>query len=212
MSRHSRSRAGHSAARLTPGQFSYEPGAATIGGIPFDVFHARIASPIPGPVAPPASSEYIGVANGALVVGSDQAVIEKNLPYVLGTANAANAIRVPGEPGVAGRAEVDGGRVMQGLADALGFNRNDPDVNAQLSSLSGAFANGGPATVDLTMGQARMGATERIPYPFVEACIHFGQYCVAQKVNWMQLFLGQPPPPHHPRRRAPAPMPNATTL
>jgi len=180
------------------GLFSYQPNAITVDGLPFDAIVAEVPSVAMTAGAPAGAKtlEYVGVANGAMLVATSKATLERNLPYVLGTANTPNAIQVPGEAGVAGRVELNGGKLMESLVKGVGLDRNDPDVSAQLSSLSGAYADGGPVTGEATIDQARIGFTVKFPYKFIEASVHFGQFCVAEKVDWMKLFAT--PPGAHP--------------
>jgi hypothetical protein len=179
--------------------------ALTVDGATFDSW--VIPNGLGGPEAG-RTTDYVGAAGGNLVVADSEATLQQRLPALLAKTALADGIAVPASADEIGRMSLNGAKLVDLAAAAAKLDRSDPDIKAALDGFTADYAAGGPVTSVVTGGQAKGQVELAVPYKFIEASMHLGQYLSARKFNLLQLFTPGPPrSAAHPRRPSPAATP-----
>jgi hypothetical protein len=186
---------------------SYAENALVVDGVAFD--SVAFTTSVKGDEKSK-MTEYIGTAGGNLVIASSETALEEHLPGLIARTVLADGIRMPDAPDEIARLDLNGGKLVEFLADADKLDLTDEDTRAQIDDLKAAFADGGPVSVAITAGQAKGGYTLSIPYKFIAATIHLVEYMKARNLNFA-TFAPQPPPPPPPPETPMPPLGGATT-
>ncbi len=128
-------------------------------------------------------TEYVGIADGQLVLADSEAALRGRLPALLARSALADGIPVPAGRDEIGRITLNGGRLVDLVAAQFKLDLSDPDVRAQLAGLKSGYASGAPVTAVVTAGQAKAAVALNIPYPFIAASIHLGQAAGSWRSN-----------------------------
>jgi hypothetical protein len=174
--------------------YTYAEDSLTVDGIAFDCM--TLPAVVNGKELS-RSTEYFGVVDGNFVMADSEATLNKHLPALMAKTALADGIQSPEGLGEIGRVAVNGAKLVDGIAAAAKLDLNDHDVKAQVDTLKADYAAGGPASLIITVSQAKGTGNLFVPYKFMETSFHLGQYMSAQNVNLFKLMAatGRSPAP-----------------
>jgi hypothetical protein len=173
--------------------------AVTVDGIPFDSF--TLAGDLNGKEISKVA-QYYGVVGGNLVVADGEAALKSRLPALIAGLPLADGIGPPLAGNDQVLAAVSGGKLVALMVAAAKLDPADAELNAEVSNLQAEYAAAGPARWAFAASQAKGTATLTIPYKFVEASVHYGQWLALHR---QALSALAPPPPQPPPAQLPPP-------
>lgn len=150
----------------------------TIAGVPFGAVTTTTVTEGAPPVV---STQYYGVADGLLIMGTDADRLAARLPAVLAREAVANPVSIPLGADDLLVGELRGERIVDMVVASAGANLADPDVQAQIKSLKEGYAAATPPRFTATVAQARLGLVFTLPYPFIAQSARLGQFAMMLK-------------------------------
>lgn len=185
---------------------AYVEDAVTVDGIPFDSL--AITSDLNGSEISK-SVQFVGVVGGNLVIADNEPALRSRLPALIAGLPLADGVGIPLEGDDQILANVSGGKILDLIVGAAKLDPADEDSKAQVKDLAAEFAAAGPIRWTLAGSQAKATATFTIPYKFVEAGVHFGQWVATHRQVLAALapVPAQTPPANVPLPDDDQPMP-----
>jgi len=170
--------------------FGFTENAVTVSGHAFDAFTTTIL--VNGREVSE-KTQYSGVAEGNLIIADSQEALQAHLPELLS--------KIPLPDGIAGLqgddiafGSLNGGKFVDAVAVGAKLDLNDEDTKAEIDSLKGDFAAGGPVTFAVAASQARSTVTITVPYKLIETSVHLAEYIRVQKIDLSSMLGGTAAP------------------